>query len=62
MMAWSHPDSEAIMETQTTHPSKEAVRSLLLQRRADRTPPPTPERIREQLGWRLLTDYKPHSR
>ncbi|WP_166454790.1 hypothetical protein [Duganella aquatilis] len=50
------------METQTTHPSKEAVRRLLQQRRADHTPPPTPERIREQLGWHLLTDNKPHSR
>lgn len=43
--------------TQTTHPSKEAVRRLLQQRREAHTPPPTPERIREELGWRLLKHY-----
>jgi hypothetical protein len=49
--------SEAIMaliRTQTTHPSKEAVRRLMQQRRIDHTPPPAPEHIRAQLGWRLI--------
>lgn len=49
--------SEAIMEpprTLVTHPSKEAVRRLLQQRRATRSPPLSPEQIRAQLGWRLI--------
>jgi len=52
---------EAIMSqntTQTTHPSKEAVRDLMQQRRAEQTPPPAPERIREQLGWWLIPANK----
>ena len=40
--------------TQTTHPDKTAVRAHLERRRAEHTPPPAPERIREQLGWRLI--------
>ena len=40
--------------TQTTHPSKEAVRDHLRQRRAQQAPPPAPERIREELGWHLI--------
>ena len=43
---------------QTTHPSKEAVRAHLRQRRLEQTPPPPPERIREQLGWRLIRANK----
>jgi hypothetical protein len=49
--------SEAIMEpprTLVTHPSKEAVRRLLQQRRAMRSPPLSPEQIRALLGWRLI--------
>ena len=58
MVACSKP-SEAIMDplpqhTQTTHPSKQAVRDHLRQRRADHVPPPAPERIREELGWHLI--------
>lgn len=52
---------EAIMSqqtTQTTHPSKEAVRALMQQRRAEHSPPPAPERIREQLGWWLIPANK----
>jgi len=40
--------------TQTTQPSKQAVRDHLQQRRAAHAPPPAPERIREELGWRLI--------
>ncbi|MGV7207704.1 hypothetical protein ACLB1G_07600 [Oxalobacteraceae bacterium A2-2] len=39
---------------QTTHPSKESVRAHLQRRRAEDRPPPGPERIREELGWRLI--------
>lgn len=44
--------------THTTHPSKEAVRALMQQRRAEHSPPPAPERIREQLGWWLIPANK----
>lgn len=40
--------------TQTTKPTKEQVRAVLAQHRAERTPPLTPEQFREQLGWRML--------
>lgn len=40
--------------TQTTHPSKEQVRTYMAQRQKERTPPPTPARVREELGWNLL--------
>jgi hypothetical protein len=39
--------------TQTTHPSKEQVRQFMRQRRVERTPPPSPEQIRRELGWHL---------
>jgi phosphoribosylaminoimidazole-succinocarboxamide synthase len=39
---------------QTTHPSKDLVRNWLHQRQAERTPPPTPEQVREELGWKLI--------
>ena len=35
-------------------PTKERVRDLLQQHRAEKTPPLTPEQFREQLGWKLL--------
>jgi hypothetical protein len=47
---------------QTTHPSKQQIRQFMQQRQADRTPPPTPERIREQLGWKMLKDERGESR
>lgn len=45
--------------TQTTHPDKNLVRAHLAgriaqQRTTERKPPPTPEQIREQLGWLML--------
>ena len=36
-------------------PSKEAVRTWLGATVVARMPPPSPERIREMLGWNLLT-------
>jgi hypothetical protein len=44
---------EVIM-TQTTHPSKHAVRAYLERRTHEVKPPPTPEEIRRQLGWGLM--------
>jgi len=34
-------------------PTKEQVRAYMLAREAARHPPPAPEEIRRQLGWRL---------
>ncbi|HEU4852696.1 MAG TPA: hypothetical protein VFT37_11145 [Telluria sp.] len=43
-----------------TNPPKHVVRAYLLQRARDKSPPPTPEEIRRQLGWGLMSpDYKP---
>ncbi|MQA39020.1 hypothetical protein GEV02_12720 [Rugamonas sp. FT29W] len=45
--------------TQTTHPSKEMVRSYLDHRMHQRVePPPAMEEIRRQLGWHLLPEPK----
>jgi hypothetical protein len=35
------------------HPTKEQVRAYMAEREADRRPPPAPDEIRRQLGWRL---------
>ena len=40
--------------TDTTKPTKQRVRDWLEQRIADEDAPPTPEEIREQLGWRTV--------
>lgn len=40
--------------TQTTHPSKHAVRAYLERRAHEVKPPPTPDEIRRQLGWGLM--------
>jgi hypothetical protein len=40
--------------TQTTKPSNQQVRSWMHQRQADRTPPPAPEQIRTELGWKMV--------
>jgi hypothetical protein len=49
---------EVIM-TQTTHPSKETVRQYLDHRMHQRMdPPPTPEEIRQQLGWHLIPENR----
>ncbi|MES2257159.1 MAG: hypothetical protein V4724_01505 [Pseudomonadota bacterium] len=39
---------------QGTHPGKESVREQMERRRSEPTPPPAPERIREELGWWLI--------
>lgn len=39
---------------QMTRPSNEQVRSWMQQRQIDRTPPPTLEEIRRELGWTLV--------
>jgi hypothetical protein len=39
-----------------THPSKEQVRAYMLQRKAERRPPPAPDQIRRQLGWSSCDD------
>jgi hypothetical protein len=40
--------------TQVTHPSKDQVRQYMARRQADRSPPPSLEEIRRQLGWGLV--------
>jgi hypothetical protein len=40
--------------TQVTHPTKQEVRDFMASRRQELGPPPSPEMIREQLGWRLV--------
>ncbi len=42
------------MATAVEQPSKEAVRQWMQDRREAHTPPPTPERIRQELGWDLM--------
>ncbi|MBD8531521.1 MULTISPECIES: hypothetical protein [unclassified Massilia] len=39
---------------QTSKPTNEQVRNWMQQRQADRSPPPTPDEIRRQLGWNLV--------
>jgi hypothetical protein len=41
------------MDRQVTHPTKEQVRAYMAARGHAHRPPPTPEDIRRQLGWRL---------
>lgn len=40
--------------TQTSKPSNQQVREWMQRRQVDRTPPPTPEQIRRELGWGLV--------
>jgi hypothetical protein len=41
------------MDCRVTHPTKEQVRAYMLARGHEHRPPPAPEEIRHQLGWRL---------
>lgn len=41
------------MPHRVTQPTKEQVRAYMAAREAARRPPPAPEEIRRQLGWRL---------
>jgi hypothetical protein len=40
----------------STKPSKEQVRQFMQQRLVEHKPPPSPQEIREQLGWAMLWD------
>jgi hypothetical protein len=44
---------EPAMDRQVTQPTKEQVRAYMAARGHAHRPPPTPEDIRRQLGWRL---------
>ena len=44
------------MSHRVTHPSKEQVRAYMAARESARRPPPAPDEIRRQLGWRLHLD------
>jgi hypothetical protein len=44
---------EHIMERNVTQPTKEQVRAYMARRERARRPPPAPEDIRRQLGWKL---------
>jgi hypothetical protein len=48
---------ERIMEAK--QPSKEAVRAWMKDRREANTPPPAPERIRQELGWDMMREMCP---
>ncbi len=39
-------------------PSKEQVREYMQQRSQEHAPPPSLERIREMLGWKLQEEYR----
>lgn len=39
---------------QQTKPTKEQVRAYQQQRLREKTPPPSPDEIRRQLGWGML--------
>lgn len=45
--------------TQTTHPTPQQVRDWMEQRQREHAPPPTPDEIRRQLGWDLITPPQP---
>jgi hypothetical protein len=40
--------------TAVTHPTPQQVRDWMARQVAEHTPPPTPEQIRQELGWHLL--------
>lgn len=44
--------------TQTTHPTKESVREYMERRTWSPEPPPTPDEIRQELGWDLIPENK----
>lgn len=48
--------------TQTTHPSKEQVRQYMARRQEERRPPPSPQQVREQLGWKLIEAERQQAR
>ena len=40
--------------TEGVMPTKEQVRYWMAQRLKERQPPPSPEKVHEQLGWKLI--------
>jgi hypothetical protein len=40
--------------THTTKPSPAKVRNWMHQRQVERTPPPSPEQVKRELGWGLI--------
>jgi hypothetical protein len=42
----------------STKPSKHQVRQFMQQRQVEHKPPPSPQEIREQLGWRMIEDER----
>lgn len=42
----------------TNHPAKQAVHDWMARRQRERTPPPSPEEVRRQLGWHLLPNNR----
>lgn|GEM_PF-3750893 len=38
------------------HPPKEAVRAYLAKRTQDESPPPSPDQVREMLGWHMIPE------
>lgn len=44
--------------TQTTHPTKQLVRDYMDERTRSDDPPPTPDEIRRQLGWNLISSLR----
>jgi hypothetical protein len=40
---------------QTTHPPKELVRKVMACQREQRAPPMSPEQLRRELGWGLVS-------
>ena len=49
------------MPPHIVHPTKEQVRAYMAQRGRARRPPPAPEEIRRQLGWRIAPAEEPFS-
>lgn len=47
------------MSLRIVHPTKEQVRAYMAQRERARRPPPAPEEIRRQLGWRIARADEP---
>ena len=47
--------------TEVKRPSKEHLREYLKQRQKSDNPPPTPEQVREELGWKLMPGSKDYS-
>lgn len=38
----------------TTHPTHQQVRDWMAKRQVERTPPPSPDQIKRELGWDMM--------